>query len=693
MLIRKLRATLVLALAVATPNNVLGCGPEFPEELIAMRKEALFEPPPALFVKEIQKLVDTPRKDLPVLEDDDPQAQRARTEAEQQADGAADKIAAMRKAPDGDAAYALGQGLSEAQRLYTAAARDFHLAFPPPNGNGQADADPAKPLSDQAKALLVKARQRFAAVLALPAEQNADRAVWAAYMLGRIAAYQDNAAEAAAQFQKTRELVKSGLPDPLGLAAASLGEEARLYLRPGGLKQTVGLYREQMTYGSADAVNSLLQAARLISKDNTLLDEALTDPLTQRLLFVFLYTKNVGAPFSSLQTYLNSLQEEASGTAPPMLDIWQRIAASLEKQGIEQVAGADWLAAIAYQRGSFDLAQRLVKKDNSPLAEWIKAKLALRAGNQAAALAAYAQAAKGFPNIEQANSTASGQRNGDNGNLRYRIDAERGVLQLARGEYQKALEYFYAVSPHYWTDAAYIAERVLTLDELQAFVNRHVPAPSEKDLEAAAKFASIPALEMRQLLARRLMRARRFEDALRYFDDPKLKSLAQQYRDALKRTQRVAGRAEAWYAAAVLARHNGMELLGYELAPDFANWDGNLDNAGGPQEVKGEFTTEGERQRFKASRAKPDVRFHYRIVAADYADKAADSLPRHSQAFAAVLCQAASWNLNRQPELATRLYKRYVREGASFPWAEKFGLQCPEPDFASAKPEALGKGT
>ncbi|MGR9014873.1 MAG: hypothetical protein ACU83U_14655 [Gammaproteobacteria bacterium] len=679
MLIRKLRVVLVGGLAFATPT-VMGCGPFFPEELIPTRKEALFEPPPALFAKEIQKMVDAPLKDLPVEEVDDPQAQRAQIEAQQAADGMATKIAAMRQAADGDAAYALGQGLPEALRLYTAAARDFHLAFPPPNENGQAGSESTKLPDNQVDTLVIKARQRFAAVLALPAEQNASRVVWAAYSLGRIADYQDNTAEAAAQFQKTRELVKSGLPDPLGLAVASLGEEAGMHLRHGEVKQATRLYREQMAYGSASAVNSLKQVARTISKDSALLDQALSDPLTQRLLFAYQYTQNVGTPFSSLENYLDTSPKEASSTEPT-LDVWERIAASIEKQGIDQVAGADWLAALAYQRGRFKLAQRLVKKDNSPLSYWIKAKLALRAGNQTAALAAYAQAAKGFPSIDKSNPAANED------NLIYRIDAERGVLRLARGEYQKALEYLYSTASNYWTDAAYVAERVLTVGELQSFVDRHVPAPSKKEMEAPTYYKSMPALRMRQLLARRLMRDRRFKDALRYFDDPKLKSLAEHYHSVFNRANnRKLGRidrAKAWYETALLARNNGMELLGYELAPDFANEGGFYDHAGGPDKVEGEFTTADERRRFKASCAKPDVRLHYRVVAADYAAKAADFLPRHSQAFAAVLCQAASWNLNDHPEYAKPLYKRYVREGAYFLWAENFGKECPEPDFAS----------
>ncbi len=137
------------------------------------------------------------------------------------------------------------------------------------------------------------------------------------------------------------------------------------------------------------------------------------------------------------------------------------------------------------------------KKDKSPLAYWIKAKLALRAGNQTAALAAYAEAAKGFPRVDKSNSAASDQSTEINDNLIYRVDAERGVVQLARGEYQKALGYLYSTSGRYWTDAAYVAERVLTVSELQSFIDRHVPAPSRKEMEATTYFASIPGQRMR----------------------------------------------------------------------------------------------------------------------------------------------------------------------------------------------------
>jgi hypothetical protein len=65
------------------------------------------------------------------------------------------------------------------------------------------------------------------------------------------------------------------------------------------------------------------------------------------------------------------------------------------------------------------------------------------------------------------------------------------------------------------------------------------------------------------------------------------------------------------------------------------------------------------------------------------AEKAADNLPARSQAFAAVLCRAASFVQNDQPR-ANAVYQRYVREGAAVAFAEDFGRRCVEPDFVAA---------
>jgi hypothetical protein len=95
-----------------------------------------------------------------------------------------------------------------------------------------------------------------------------------------------------------------------------------------------------------------------------------------------------------------------------------------------------------------------------------------------------------------------------------------------------------------------------------------------------------------------------------------------------------------------------------------------------------------EAQRLAASQAQPEQRFHYRFVAADLANQAADLVPARSQAFAALLCSATGWVINGDAALAQRYYRRYVADGAYLAWAGSFGTAgyvCPTPDFAAAE--------
>ncbi|HSC82107.1 MAG TPA: hypothetical protein VLC30_00690, partial [Pseudomonas sp.] len=94
--------------------------------------------------------------------------------------------------------------------------------------------------------------------------------------------------------------------------------------------------------------------------------------------------------------------------------------------------------------------------------------------------------------------------------------------------------------------------------------------------------------------------------------------------------------------------------------------------------------TAAEASLHNATAAQPDRRFHYRWVAADLANQAADLLPARSQAFAAVLCKASGWLQYRDLTAAQGYYRRYVKEGPYVDWAANFGLACQEPDFAAA---------
>jgi hypothetical protein len=96
-------------------------------------------------------------------------------------------------------------------------------------------------------------------------------------------------------------------------------------------------------------------------------------------------------------------------------------------------------------------------------------------------------------------------------------------------------------------------------------------------------------------------------------------------------------------------------------------------------------------KRQQASAAQPDQRYHYRFVATALARRAADNLPHTSQAFAAVLCEAAGWNSSLEEQSA--LYQRYVKEGPFVEWAADFGHQCPYPDFESADKRYVTQAT
>jgi hypothetical protein len=124
-----------------------------------------------------------------------------------------------------------------------------------------------------------------------------------------------------------------------------------------------------------------------------------------------------------------------------------------------------------------------------------------------------------------------------------------------------------------------------------------------------------------------------------------------------------------------------MDILGYEMAPDYATFGGNFSLESNELKV-GPLVAEDELKRQQASAAQPDERYHYRFVATALASRAADNLPHTSQAFAAVLCEAAGWNSSLEEQSA--LYQRYVKEGPFVEWAADFGHQCPYPDFENA---------
>jgi hypothetical protein len=761
---------LVCAIAAITAGAVWACGPDFPSQLLDHRDATLKATPQNSFAWEAAHLLPATDKlqahESEVSPYDTPKpagdaAAQGLTSAQWQ------RVLTLRQSADGGKAYDDGKDLPEDLRLYVAGAMDYAAA----NKACAAAAKPAEattaaaaPVPNDAttacdkpdQATMDRAIASFEKVLALPPDQAKLRSVWAAYSLGRIHAQRANTAvndaaafkrerdAAAKAFQLARTLAVAGAADTQGLAVSSFGEEARLYLYNGkqqcswvnlyvddndcgtgiaatDLKHAIALYAAQAGHGSDSAVQSLATLANNVLRDDDRAAALVDGPLSQRLLVAYALAR-VG----------DGADSDAATAAPAKPNpVLPALVQAIEKQGLDHVAGADRLAALAYRSGRYDLAATLAAKAPGPLASWVDAKLALQKGDLAAAAAAYAQAAKAFP-------TANDPKAAIEPSNVLLMGGEQGVLALARGEYVEAMGHLYAAASRaggdgntytdedggigYGNDTFYVAERVLTIDELKAFVDAHAvatPAPAPSKDQNHQYGTGTLADNLRWLLARRLMRAKRYAEAQAYFPssgDPRfgdvdLRAKASEYASDLHHADSAwtdIGKAQARYAAAVIARENGMELLGFEQGPDYEDNGGGFQGGSGHSaaDLKQTFVTDGERQRFADSAAKLNWRFHYRYIAADEAAAAAELLPPRSQAFAAVLCKAASWMREGPPDYddhyqgygdtkptgpseaqrrVETYYQRYVKQGAYVAWNNNFGAECEAPDFDRAR--------
>ncbi|MES2819460.1 MAG: hypothetical protein V4812_10795 [Pseudomonadota bacterium] len=654
------------------------CGPDFPLRLLDNRAQTLAELPEHNFAFEVRRLagpipglklaITVPDYwDQPLLEGLE---QRDQVEQNQLPEPQRQLVQRLRLLQDARQAEHEGAELPAELRLYSAGA----VAF------AQDDHD-----------LAIAYFQR---VLALPAAERPLRSTWAAYSLGRVQAarsvqsglpagaaqdaadaerlMQESATAARRSFQQVRHLAIEGFSDPLELGIASLGEEARVDLDQSQWASAIRLYASQYQQGSHSGYVSLeLLAQELARMPEPELIGLLRDLEVQQLLTAHLIT------------HAGWLYGEQPAGEKRLVDLLQR-------SDIANLANADRLAALSYQAGRYDSAAAfLAQAGDNGLTWWLRAKLALRAGDKVLASTAYAQAAKAFPADEDWGSRRTANWDMESVQPRCRVEGESALLALERGDYLEAFDQLYRSGWIYWQDSAVVAERVLTLDELKGYVDAQVDAPPPATQAEIDSHAPRPvAAHLRELLGRRLLRAERYEEAVAYFDDPALRQAALEYGEARKAGAdrwRGIDRAEALYGAAVLARRQGMELLGYEMAPDHAYTGGTYSLDWVERQVPGDWLSAAEATRQNDHLAQPNRRYHYRYVAADLASQAADQLPPRSQAFAATLCKAGGWLVDSDLDSARVHYRRYNAEGAYLPWMANFGRNCQEPDFDRAR--------
>ena len=223
--------------------------------------------------------------------------------------------------------------------------------------------------------------------------------------------------------------------------------------------------------------------------------------------------------------------------------------------------------------------------------------------------------------------------------------------------------------------------------------------------------------QLQAVLARRLVLEGQGAEAARTLPAPEAER-ARSYAEAMAEAGRTRGidRAQALYRAAQALLPDGMALIGTELGPDWTIVGGNYEHPldffarerpnalfraveqpndsdcrsvwlGPTPDARLCVVSADEAQRIAAS-APPGrsggYRYHYRARAAELLLQAADSVPTHTQAYAALLC--ASWLpvRDRVPDWPINAYALYLRNGA-FVAGLFGGSSCPEPEFERAR--------
>lgn len=532
-------------------------------------------------------------------------------------------------------------------------------------------------------------------LLALPPKERRYRTVWAAYMLGR--AFADTSPKQARVFcEQARACAATGFADSQELAAAALGWEARAYLREQDYTAALKKYLEQYALHEGSARTSIqltLRRAFRGGADDPALERADGMPSAgAEVAATSDWQLRELASDSLLRQVITAWFASRGGPSlywgPEAQQQFTRWIHALPSAADLTPAEADRWCWAAYQNGLWPEARDLAARapSDAPAAEWVRAMLLLRSGfvgDAAVHLATAAHAFESDRSLGNPNTTpvlVDGVMRGEDqplGDTPYaQLAGVRGVLALRTEHYTEAIRIF-TMADH-WADAAYVAERVLSLAELTALVQREYSLPSGEDSETNA-YAS----PLRHLLARRLVRAGKFDAALEFFP-PKIVDLYRQYvaavRTGMDSKEDTMTRAAAFWSAAKIIHEHGMEIQGTELEPDFGLWEGSYASPeigsqrghglgivraeaphdfGHHRDDEGVGATGDELDRLAATKV-PGRRYHYRYRAAELAWLAAALSPNDDPRTAEILNTAGWWIAVRDPEQAELFYKSLV---------------------------------
>ncbi len=496
-------------------------------------------------------------------------------------------------------------------------------------------------------------------LLARPPAERHYRTTWALYMLGKLALDGEDYDSARVLFAKVVEAAREGFADSIGLAAAALGWEAEAQFQTDHFGEAARLFLEQLATGDMSAVGSLRNVAEAVFKEDADLAPLAADPVLQRI-------GTAGAVSGMSPFAIAYSPEEMRG------DLAARWLAALDKANVKQVRDAERVAWTLYARADYVKAARwLARADQSqPYTMWLKAKFALRDGKVDVAAKLLAEAVRKLPSIPEPLITTDGATIFGPDQV---ARGDLGVVLLGRGEFLAAMKIF--LNGDHISDAMYVADSVLTIEELSAFIRREFPPDSAHDERETEGQRTGDAFRI--LLAGRLVRSARYAEARPLFDEtvqPRLDRYLALLDAAKKPGATAMEQADALWKAAHFLRRDGEQLM------DYFDSATAMHRLTGRQIVGHEYpvialklgkpekfvvpVAKAERERLKSNATIP-VHTHCSLyVAADLGWRAAALLPDDDERTARILNTAGSWLKYKDDDAADRFFQAIERRCA-----------------------------
>lgn len=497
------------------------------------------------------------------------------------------------------------------------------------------------------------------------------------FILGLYWLEKDND-KAIEHFDRIQEKHQQGMPDPENCLAQSQGWRTRILYLDRNYFDALKGYVEGFIDGYEDRVSILWTLRRIDNADIEELQRLAADPVLSRVMTTYLL--DYGLRKRELKRRDNFLQDWL-----PL--VWDSPYLAKEEE---------WLLVGAWRLGWKERCRERLEQSglDSMVSNFLRARFSIEDGDEEQAIQSYQRALEfEKERDEEVRGRTTGARDG--GTIIVNMDSGRGygpsglrlelgALYLKRDQYPEALEQFLYVTEG---DSAMLAERILTTEELIQFAKQlvveNVMESDDREVKYEIQVKRDRAAWLYHLLARRLAREGQWDESIVWFQRAQTVMEKQRYsRIKFNGLRQDAQKVADWYKelesgmedeqrAVVLwnlaqkLRHCGLELMGTELHPDYVIHGGSF-----PylfyyfSEIfhsNGRFPLSDQTvQRIENSVSKPNSRFHYRYIAADYGWQAAQLLPNNDVRTAFILWESGTWLKYLNPKQADRFYKSLV---------------------------------